>query len=160
MSDNIPATPKILRRKASAQKLKEVGARLIWLRETMGYTQTEFAEYLHLRVEMLNRWERGTRQPNLDLLCIVCEKTEATLDFILGGRVGPAMNDELVRKWIADQMTDPSLAAALQRAISRLRIGFVASLAAVPLPAAQDYADKASSIRPSGKGKKPTNRKH
>ena len=145
-----PAAPvRAVRRKASEQKLKEIGSRIIWLRTTMGQTQAEFARYLQLPVEMLNRWERGTRQPNLDLLCILCRRTGATLDFILDDQVGPAMGTELLKAWLSQHLDVATSEAALQ-AIQKLRAGFAAVLSSAVKPAA-DVEAPLSSARPRRK---------
>jgi transcriptional regulator with XRE-family HTH domain len=157
MSTEPRAVAGIVKRKASEKKLREIGTRLIWLRETMGQTQAGFARHLNMPVEMLNRWERGTRQPNIDMLCILCAQTEATLDFILDGRVGPAMNDELVRAWVGHRTTDATMVQALLEAIARSRAGFAATLEAGLLPDAQQPPSGSyphtttSSARPRGK---------
>jgi transcriptional regulator with XRE-family HTH domain len=140
---------RIVRRKASEQKLKEIGNRIIWLRQTMGQTQAQFARYLQLPVEMLNRWERGTRQPNLDLLCILCRRTGATLDFILDDQVGPAMNPELLKAWLSQHL-DVLTVEAAQQAIAKLRAGFAATLSSAVKPAS-DTESSLSSARPRRK---------
>jgi transcriptional regulator with XRE-family HTH domain len=145
---------KIVKRKVTEQKLREIGARLIWLREQMGETQAGFARSLQLPVEMLNRWERGTRQPNIDLLCIVCRKTGATLDFILDDQVGPAMNTELLEAWLSQHL-DVTASEAARQAIVKLRAGFAAMLSSAVIQAEGVEAPRSSSARP--RRKKPGN---
>jgi transcriptional regulator with XRE-family HTH domain len=41
-----------------------------------------------IKPQMLNKWEKGTRQPNIDLLIAVCDAAGCSLDFIFRGRIG------------------------------------------------------------------------
>jgi DNA-binding XRE family transcriptional regulator len=65
------------------------------LREVLGHTQADWARVLRINPQILNKWEQGSRQPNVETLILICASTGCTLDFIFRGRVGADMKQEL-----------------------------------------------------------------
>lgn len=65
------------------------------LRSVLGHSQAEWARVLHIKPQILNKWEQGIRQPNIETLILICGSTGCTLDFIFRGRVGNDMRQEL-----------------------------------------------------------------
>jgi DNA-binding XRE family transcriptional regulator len=85
----------VTKRSISAKTLEGVGARLRMVRAVLGHTQADWARALKITRHVLNKWEQGTGQPNLDILILICASTGCTLDFIFRGRVGLDMRQEL-----------------------------------------------------------------
>jgi DNA-binding XRE family transcriptional regulator len=65
------------------------------LREVLGHTQADWARALTIKPQMLNKWEQGSRLPNIETLILICASTGCTLDFIFRGRLGADMKQEL-----------------------------------------------------------------
>jgi len=78
--------------------LAQVGRHLRMLRTAMGQSQQEWAYALLITPQMLNKWEKGTRQPNIDVLIRICDSYGCTLDFIFRGRLGRDVAPELREK--------------------------------------------------------------
>lgn len=75
--------------------LGEIGLRLQWLREAFGKKQAVWARDLGISVPMLNKWEAGTRMPNLDMLVRIVKASSASMDYLFLGRLTAEMNPEL-----------------------------------------------------------------
>lgn len=86
---------RMAKRTISAKTLEAVGARLRMVRAVIGETQADWARTLQITRHLLNKWEQGSAQPNIDLLVAICESTGCTLDFIYRGRAGRDMDQEL-----------------------------------------------------------------
>jgi DNA-binding XRE family transcriptional regulator len=84
---------RMVKRTISNATLLAVGARLRMLRSVLRHSQAEWARALHIKPQILNKWEQGARQPNLDTLILICNSTGCTLDFIFRGRVSRAGGD-------------------------------------------------------------------
>lgn len=80
----------------SPDHLHDIGLRLVWWREALGFTQTELARRLHIPTWQLSRWEAGLRLPNIDALITLCDASSATLDYFFRGIVTASMPAELV----------------------------------------------------------------
>ena len=85
----------VAKRTISAATLIKVGQHLRMLRVALGHNQAQWADALGISAPMLNKWEAGTRQPNIDVLIRICESTRCTLDFIFRGRLGRDVDQEL-----------------------------------------------------------------
>lgn len=59
-------------------------ARLKWLRERSGLSQKQMAESLEISQPYYFKFEKGTGQPNLELLAKLPKILDTTLDFLLG----------------------------------------------------------------------------
>lgn len=86
---------RMAKRTISGQTLKAVGIRLRMLRDVLGHPQAAWARALHVKPQILNKWEQGTRQPNIETLIVICASTGCTLDFIFRGVIGSDMRQEL-----------------------------------------------------------------
>lgn len=78
------------------ERLAAIGNRLRWLREALGHSQVEWAKRLRITRMTLNKWESGTRLPNLDILVTICDASGASMDYLIRGIVTPGMPMELV----------------------------------------------------------------
>ena len=47
-------------------------------------TQTQFAKTVGVSISLINKFCLGTREPNLDLLLLICETLNETADYLLG----------------------------------------------------------------------------
>ncbi len=95
------------KRTISASTLTGVGHRLRMLRTVLAHSQAEWARVMRIAPPILNKWEQGTRQPNIDTLMMICGSTGCTLDFIFRGRIGHDMNQELREALLASFRGDP-----------------------------------------------------
>ena len=101
--------------------LKQIGQRIQWLREATGHTQAQWARALKVTPQKLNKWEAGTRTPNLDDLVIIVKSTRASFDYLFLGRLTYEMNPELLEHF-REGMVRPQrgrIAAALRRGQER-----------------------------------------
>jgi DNA-binding XRE family transcriptional regulator len=93
------------KRTISAKTLEGVGARLRMVRAVLSHTQADWARALKITRHLLNKWEQGAAQPNIDVMTMICASTGCTLDFIYRGRVGLDMKQEL-REALAHSFRD------------------------------------------------------
>jgi transcriptional regulator with XRE-family HTH domain len=98
---------RMVKRTISSATLTAVGARLRMLRNVIGHSQAEWARVLRIEPQILNKWERGTRQPNVETLILICGSTGCTLDFIFRGRVGADMRQELREALLSSYRESP-----------------------------------------------------
>lgn len=77
-------------------RLAEIGNRLRWLREALGHSQVEWAKRFKITRMALNKWEAGTRLPNLEILVTICDASGASTDYLIRGIVTLGMPPELV----------------------------------------------------------------
>lgn len=89
------------KRTISNERLKNTGLRIRWLREFLGHSQAEWAVAMGVSPMQLNKWEKGTRQPNIEVLIRVCGASYCTLDFIFRGVVGQDLHP-LLRRTLAE----------------------------------------------------------
>ena len=82
-------------KRTSQETLTRAGNNLRLLREAFGHSQKDWAIRLGISVTMLNRWEQGTRVPNIDVLARICTATRCTLDFIFRSYLGRDVDEEL-----------------------------------------------------------------
>jgi DNA-binding XRE family transcriptional regulator len=77
------------------------------LRAVLTHSQAEWARVLKIPPQTLNKWEQGTRQPNIETLATICASTGCTLDFIFLGRVGTDMKQDLREALLASYRESP-----------------------------------------------------
>lgn len=71
------------------RSLRDIGRRIVALREAMGMNQTAFAQLTDIKQNALANYEAGTRRPDLDQAYKLVAKTGVTLDWVyLGDRSG------------------------------------------------------------------------
>jgi len=97
----------MVKRTISHETLSAVGARLRMLRAVLGHTQADWARVLRIKPQILNKWEQGVRQPNIETLMLICGSTGCTLDFIFRGRVGADMKQELREALLSSYRESP-----------------------------------------------------
>jgi transcriptional regulator with XRE-family HTH domain len=99
---------RMVKRTISSTTLAAVGARLRMLRSVLGHSQAEWARVLRIKPQILNKWEQGARQPNVETLILICNSTGCTLDFIFRGTGGVNRIDHLNRRRVTDSLRGPS----------------------------------------------------
>jgi transcriptional regulator with XRE-family HTH domain len=102
---------RMVKRTISTETLVAVGSRLRMLREVLGHTQADWARALLIKPQMLNKWEQGSRQPNVETLILICASTGCTLDFVFRGRLGADMKQELREALLNSYPGDPLIFA-------------------------------------------------
>ena len=60
------------------------------LREDNNLTQTQVAEILHIKQTTYSGYERGFREPSLDMLCQIADFFHTSTDYLLGRTDNPA----------------------------------------------------------------------
>lgn len=65
---------------------KEMGKRIKNIRVKMGYTQEEFAEFLHISREQMIRLEMGKRIPSFMFMVEFAIAANVSLDYLAFGR--------------------------------------------------------------------------
>ena len=68
----------------------ESGKRLQSLRKEHGMTQAQLAEALNISLDHLRKIEGGQRGCSVDLLIVLSETFDVSLDFLVLGRGGPS----------------------------------------------------------------------
>jgi DNA-binding XRE family transcriptional regulator len=107
----------MVKRTISSATLVAVGARLRMLRAVLGHTQADWARELLINPQILNKWENGSRQPNIETLILICASTGCTLDFIFRGRLGLDMRQELREALLASYRDSPYVSALFGPAV-------------------------------------------
>jgi transcriptional regulator with XRE-family HTH domain len=105
------------KRSVKDSTLTTIGKRLVWLRVALGHTQSDWARQLRISNQQLNKWEAGTRLPNIDALITICDASGASMDYLFRGLLTAEMNPELVQILYRDH--GPSLQLRVLPAISR-----------------------------------------
>lgn len=83
-------------RTVSKETLRQIGVRMVILREALGHSQADWAQRMRIQVPTLSKWENGGRLVNLDILIAICDASGATADFFLRGIVNGGMPPVLV----------------------------------------------------------------
>ena len=84
------------KRGVSLETLARIGRHLRWLREALGIPQAEWARRMGISVFALNKWEAGTKLPNINALITICDASGASMDYLVRGLVTADMAPELV----------------------------------------------------------------
>lgn len=63
---------------------KEYNEKLKIAREEAGYTQKQVSEMLKISQVTLSRYEKGTREPSIEVLCKLIDFYEVRADWVLG----------------------------------------------------------------------------
>lgn len=58
--------------------------RLKALREQFGYTQESLGKRINVSAAAINRYEKGLRKPDPDMLCLLADLFETSVDDLLG----------------------------------------------------------------------------
>lgn len=67
-----------------------------WLIKERGMTQVEFAKRINIEKSTLNNYLKGRREPELDLICRMCDELGVSVDYLLGRSAipSPELTDE------------------------------------------------------------------
>jgi transcriptional regulator with XRE-family HTH domain len=84
------------KRSVSDSTLISIGRRITWLREALGHTQADWARRMRMSATSLNKWEAGSRLPNVNALITICDASGASMDYLLRGIVTAEMTPYLV----------------------------------------------------------------
>jgi transcriptional regulator with XRE-family HTH domain len=63
---------------------KSFPERLKVLRELFGYTQDTLGKRINVSAATINRYEKGLRKPDPDMLCLLADLFETSVDDLLG----------------------------------------------------------------------------
>ena len=74
----------VLEIRKGADNLNITSERIKQIRESMGYSQVEFAKNLNLSKQTVSNYETGTRQPGLDIVISIAQTFNISTDYILG----------------------------------------------------------------------------
>lgn len=69
--------------------LEQIGSRIRQVRHAYKLTQQDMAKQLHITRSCLANYERGTRQPPIELLRYIAKHFEVDLDYLLGNTSSP-----------------------------------------------------------------------
>lgn len=72
----------------NANTKKEIGKRIVIIRESMNMSQTKFAELVDISVNFLSQIENGNRGLSGETTARISEKTGFSTDYILLGKTG------------------------------------------------------------------------
>ncbi|WP_353097701.1 helix-turn-helix transcriptional regulator [Tissierella praeacuta] len=61
-----------------------VAKRLKIIRNSLNYSQEDFAKYLKVSLRSYEKWEQGIRVPALSNLIKIADKLDINIDFLLG----------------------------------------------------------------------------
>ena len=77
-----------------------IGNRIKELRRSKEITQEEFADYLGVSYQSVSRWENGVCYPDMELLPIIADFFNVTVDYLMG--VDDAIENERVNRYLDD----------------------------------------------------------
>ena len=63
--------------------MNNLGARIAEKRKSLGMTQIEFAEKMHVTRQTVSRWESGTAMPDIDKIGEIADILEVSCDYLL-----------------------------------------------------------------------------
>lgn len=69
-----------------------VGAIIVKKRKAMGMTQKDLAEKLHVSFQAVSKWEKNQACPEVELLPVLAEILQTTVDALVGYR-SPILSD-------------------------------------------------------------------
>lgn len=90
--------------------------RLVDLRKSMGYTQTELAKKLHMSKGAIGNYESGKRFPRLEELESIADFFNVEIDYLIG-RTNDRPQYSLEEMWIIDcyrRVSVPSIKQAIK----------------------------------------------
>lgn len=61
-----------------------IGSVIMNKRKALGYTQQALADKLNVSFQTVSKWEKGTNYPNVEMLPILAEVLDTSIDFLLG----------------------------------------------------------------------------
>jgi len=64
--------------------MSKFATRLVEIRKSRGMLQEDLARELEVRQATVSGWERGVREPSLDLLCKIIISLECDANYLLG----------------------------------------------------------------------------
>lgn len=64
--------------------MSEFSDRIVSIRKSKGISQKHLAEILDIGVTRLNYWEKGKREPNVEMIKKIASALNVTPDFLLG----------------------------------------------------------------------------
>lgn len=77
---------------------REIGRRLLWLRERFSMTQADFADSIDMAEKRYANWENGNARLSLNGALVIREAYEIPLDFLFLGR-REYLRADLMRSW-------------------------------------------------------------
>ena len=63
--------------------MNKLGTKIAEKRKSLGITQIEFAEKMHVTRQTVSRWEAGTAMPDIDKIGEIADILEVSCDFLL-----------------------------------------------------------------------------
>jgi transcriptional regulator with XRE-family HTH domain len=113
-----------------------IGYKIKQLREAAGLTQSELSEKTGINVNTLATYERETREPNIDKICLFAEFFNVSTDYLLGRT--PFQNDVDAAE-AREQAGD--ISALLSRMRPEVRGGLLAALERLLLDCSDGVSD-------------------
>ena len=86
------------------------GDRLYELRSDKGLTQDELGAIIFKSKHCVSRYERGTRQPDLDTVRLMADYFEVSVDYLLGRTRFPKVLERMLKHVLLDDMNDDDAA--------------------------------------------------
>lgn len=72
---------------ADRRLMKEMGERLLWVRQELGLSQQEIANQVGVHQTAWSLWERGERWPDMFEAMRLAAKLKVTTDYLLNGNL-------------------------------------------------------------------------
>lgn len=63
--------------------MNKLGSKIAEKRKSLGMTQIEFADKMHVTRQTVSRWEAGTAMPDIDKIGVIAEILGVTCDYLL-----------------------------------------------------------------------------
>lgn len=97
---NLTTMPRRARTQTSAAILEGMSERLKWVREIVEPNQSECARLMGIVASTWNKYEAGTRTPDIFVLIEFCNRFRCSLDFLYRGLLD-GLDRDLERKLVA-----------------------------------------------------------
>lgn len=68
-----------------------MGERIAFLRNRVGWSQSQLAKELHVSLKTVTNWERGDSDPSAKNIISLCEIFSVSADFLLGKSETPSI---------------------------------------------------------------------
>ncbi len=79
---------------------------ILELRKYLNLSQNEFAEKLLVTRQAVSRWENGDTVPNIDILRLIAETFDVSVDFLLGRSIGQCQSCGMILVKNSDKGTE------------------------------------------------------
>ena len=88
-----------------------MGQRIAALRRQAGLTQTELARRIYVSPSAIGMYEKGKREPSVEILSAIARELDVPLDYLISGKGNPIPDITAVMADVMERSSDEALPA-------------------------------------------------